>query len=66
MYFTHTLLKFGGGFLPLHKFERAHTAFLVVVSLFEFVNNLPKKKKKTKTEKKKKKENCHFTFISSL
>lgn len=46
MYFNRTLLKFGGGFLPLHKFERAHTAFLVVVSLFEFVNNLPRKRKK--------------------
>lgn len=32
--------------MPLHRFERAHTAFLVVVSLFEFVNNLPRKEKK--------------------
>lgn len=40
-----TLLKSGGGFLPLQRFESAQTAFLVVVSLLECVSSLSRGKK---------------------
>lgn len=35
-----TLGKSGGGFLPLHKFDKHHTAFLVIDSLVDLLNNL--------------------------
>lgn len=35
-----TLGKSGGGFLPRHKLERAHTKFLVIESLVDFVRRL--------------------------
>lgn len=40
-----TFAKSGGGFFPLHKLDSAHTAFRVVVSLFDFPSNLKKKMK---------------------
>lgn len=38
-----TLVKSGGGFFPLHKFESAHTAFLIIVRRFCLANSLRKK-----------------------
>lgn len=38
-----TLEKSGGGFFPLHRFESAHTAFLIIVRRFCFVSSLEKK-----------------------
>lgn len=35
-----TLVKSGGGFFPLHRFESAHTAFLIIVRRFCLANNL--------------------------
>lgn len=37
-----TLEKSGGGFFPLHRFESAHTAFLIIVRRFCLANNLQK------------------------
>ena len=39
-----TFAKSGGGFFPLHKFDKHHTAFLVIDKLVLLLNNL-----KTKT-----------------
>lgn len=35
-----TLVKSGGGFFPLHKFESAQTAFLIIVRRFCLANSL--------------------------
>lgn len=35
-----TLVKSGGGFFPLHRFDSAHTAFLIIVRRFCLANNL--------------------------
>lgn len=35
-----TLLKSGGGFFPLHRLDRAHTAFLIIVRRFCLASNL--------------------------
>lgn len=35
-----TLEKSGGGFLPLHRLDRAHTAFLIMVKRFCLVKSL--------------------------
>lgn len=37
---TGTFSKAGGGFFPLQRFDRAHTAFLVMVSLVDLVKSL--------------------------
>lgn len=37
-----TLLKSGGGFLPLHRLDKAHTALRVVVRRLDFASNLQK------------------------
>lgn len=35
-----TFSKAGGGFFPLQRFDRAHTAFLVMVNLVDLVKSL--------------------------
>lgn len=37
-----TLEKSGGGFFPLHRFESAHTAFLIIVRRFCLASSLRK------------------------
>lgn len=38
--FTLTLSNSGGGLFPLHKFDKAQTAFRVIVNLVDFVRSL--------------------------
>lgn len=38
-----TFVKSGGGFFPLHRFESAHTAFLIIVRRFCLANSLQEK-----------------------
>lgn len=38
-----TFVKSGGGFFPLHRFDSAHTAFLIIVRRFCLANSLQKK-----------------------
>lgn len=41
-----TLAKSGGGFFPLQRLDRAHTAFRVIVRRFCFESNLKQTHKK--------------------
>lgn len=41
---TFTFSKAGGGFLPLQRLDRAHTAFLVIVNLVDLVRSLKQQK----------------------
>lgn len=38
--FILTLSNSGGGLFPLHKFDKAQTAFRVIVNLVDFVRSL--------------------------
>lgn len=40
IFISVTLVKSGGGFFPLHRFDSAHTAFLIIVRRFCLANNL--------------------------
>lgn len=42
--FILTLSNSGGGLFPLHKFDRAQTAFRVIVSLVDFVRSLKRQR----------------------
>lgn len=59
-----TASKFVGGFLPLHKFERVHTAFLVIDNLVYLFNNLEKNIQNIKMENNfKGNKNICFYFL---
>lgn len=57
-----TLLKSGGGFLPLQRFDKAHTAFRVVVRRFDFASNL---QKHTQNHKQQAEQWCKSDLFNS-
>lgn len=44
-----TIANSGGGFFPRQRFDRAQTAFRVIVSRVDFVRSLKEKKKKARS-----------------
>lgn len=60
-----TLLKSGGGFFPLQRLERHHTAFLVIERLVFLLNSLCRGKETEREMNRKKIEHVHGETVDA-